>query len=399
MSRYYSEAFVKTKLGKAPEGGAPGIPLSDSRTTQSLGYNEELAKILSYISAWSYSDLDTFESKLKDLPSLQGANFCQVRVVNDAMFVVAYAQIIRTSDERTMIISFRGTEITNVVSYLTDAGTRKADFPPKDNGIVEKKATAESNQKRIQVHSGFSRNWQQVWNGSTGVAAHLEEPYKMNMEFKYPVDYDENDTVRSFTDAEQDKLENIYITGHSLGGAMALLAGLQLHSDTVMWNKLKAIYTFGQPMVVGSGESREEAQEILGDKLHRFVYYNDLVPHLPPVTTGGFDHIGKEFKYIPDSAVLVWPWKFGNKGKWKERKFCIEWNDEEHCMPKDIENLLDKVWIRSRTTQVGTLVGAVPFALADYLCYNVPLLSFIKMPWSVNDHIPYFYVNSFFHEK
>jgi hypothetical protein len=126
-------------------------------------------------------------------------------------------------------------------------------------------------------------------------------------------------------------------------------------------------------MVVAS-KSRAAAQDRVGARLKRYIYFNDIIPHLPPLTTGAYDHVGDEYKYMPSDTLLPWP----HRGEWRKRG----------------DHVIVKV-IRSRTTQLFTFVGALPFALGDFLFYNVKLISKLKSPWSLNDHIPYFYVDSF----
>lgn len=341
--------FHKEKLGNLHAVVASAADAFDDET--------QMAKLLAYVSAWSYSDRNTFIDKLKQKPCLQGGDFVEVSVVNDAMFVVAHAYIIRTRDRRRAIVSFRGTEIDRVVNWLTDAGTRKVE---RFDGV--------------EVHSGFYRNWKEVWQGSRGVEAHLLEPSKLSADY---TGYDCAATPSPAESDEQVDLAEIYLTGHSLGGAMTIMAGLCLHQkrrENDLWSKLETIYTYGQPMAVGCGESRSVCQNRIGHKVKRYIYFNDIVPHLPPLTTGAFDHVGDEFKYMPESTLLPWP----HKGEWRLRG----------------GHLVDNV-IRPRTTQVFTFLGALPFALGDFLFYNVQWASKIKSPWSLNDHNPYFYVDSF----
>lgn len=63
-------------------------------------------------------------------------------------------------------------------------------------------------------------------------------------------------------------------TGHSLGGALAMLAGALVHPD--------AVYTFGAPKAA----SREFFKVRLGGQIRRFVNGSDLVPRLPLVAEG-----------------------------------------------------------------------------------------------------------------
>lgn len=88
----------------------------------------------------------------------------------------------------------------------------------------------------------------------------------------------------------------LYITGHSLGGALALLATKFLASDS-----LGACYTFGSPRVASS---------VFGDDIktpiYRIVNAADLVPRVPPAYIQHFLIAIFEMAHIPFiSAPLV----------------------------------------------------------------------------------------------
>ena len=248
---------------------------------QEPAYNPKIASLLAYVAAWSYSDLSTFQAKLAQRQEFCGADFCEIAVVNKAMFVVAYAQLIRIPTNKTVIISFRGTEIDNIVSWLTDAGTRKVPLFPTAMVTDGNDDANDDDDDDIQVHSGFLRNFQEVWQGTKGVRAHLLDPQKMDPQFH---SYPENSTCSISDNSDSTTtIDQIYITGHSLGGAMAVLCALTLQHDhnnnnnqnqptASLWSKVKGIYTFGQPMVVDV-DSRQACQKRIGHILYRHVYY------------------------------------------------------------------------------------------------------------------------------
>ena len=75
----------------------------------------------------------------------------------------------------------------------------------------------------------------------------------------------------------------LWITGHSLGGALALIAAARWKMAGIR----SSIYTYGQPMVGLDGFADRFAIELPG-RLVRFVNQSDIVPRVPP----GFSHTG-----------------------------------------------------------------------------------------------------------
>ena len=94
-------------------------------------------------------------------------------------------------------------------------------------------------------------------------------------------------------------LEALYVTGHSLGGAMAALFALTVCANNAhrpLADRLRAVYTFGQPMAVAAPlpQATHEAEQ----KLFRHVIPRDPIPALPPAQWGPFLHFGQEYRYV-----------------------------------------------------------------------------------------------------
>jgi pimeloyl-ACP methyl ester carboxylesterase len=93
-------------------------------------------------------------------------------------------------------------------------------------------------------------------------------------------------------------MEALYVAGHSLGGAMAQLFALKVlanRAQRTIAERLRAVYTFGQPMAVGAPPPG--LTDGLQQKLFRHVLPRDPVPALPPAGWGPFVHLGREYRH------------------------------------------------------------------------------------------------------
>jgi predicted lipase len=81
----------------------------------------------------------------------------------------------------------------------------------------------------------------------------------------------------------------IFYTGHSLGGALAILAAARFAPT--------AVYTYGGPRC---GDAEFAREHPLRDRIHRVVNNRDLVPRNPP----GFEHTG-ELHYVTSNGAML----------------------------------------------------------------------------------------------
>ncbi|MEO0825585.1 MAG: lipase family protein [Cyanobacteria bacterium J06642_9] len=110
---------------------------------------------------------------------------------------------------------------------------------------------------------------------------------------------------------------DLWITGHSLGGALAALAAVSLQ---VQRFQVSGLYTFGQPRV-GDWNFVKTVNAMLGDRSYRFVNNNDMVPLIPPQIslinpTRRYGHFG-QFRYFDSSGKLYL--KSATFGFWPDR--------------------------------------------------------------------------------
>src|SRR5260370_27641130 len=94
--------------------------------------------------------------------------------------------------------------------------------------------------------------------------------------------------VQKIVQNQAQQLREIFITGHSLGGALAGLAAPDLVND-VAAKLLPTVYTFADPNVGQSDFTSFYNSRV--NVCYRVVNMWDLVPHLPP-SQAGYDHEG-----------------------------------------------------------------------------------------------------------
>jgi hypothetical protein len=226
-----------------------------------------VAHILAVLSGYAYADTATVATMASRLG--MGGSAC-VRIAQsvDAMLIFSTAYLLQSPCGRVAILCYRGTEPTNLANWLGDA----------DVGSH----TVDLGGARLSVHSGFYRNVRATrWPilERLHAAARGESLVGGGIRVDHP-------------------LEALYIAGHSLGGAMAVLFALGLagHDEhRLVGGKLRAVYTFGQPLTVAG--PLPEAAATLGNRVFRHIYARDIIPSLPPRLWGPLEHIGHEFHY------------------------------------------------------------------------------------------------------
>ena len=95
---------------------------------------------------------------------------------------------------------------------------------------------------------------------------------------------------------------HLWITGHSLGGALAVVCALDLLDEGY---ELDGVVTFGQPMV-GRADLAEHLDRELDRKFVRFMNESDLVPRVPP----HFTHAGSLVWFTGGAIMRTYPRPF-----------------------------------------------------------------------------------------
>jgi hypothetical protein len=222
-------------------------------------FSRATALSLSQLSALAYEDPDVIRKVIED-GGMKLAWFENEET--DTQAFVAW-------DDEVSVLVFRGT--AEAKDWLTDLNADKVPYGSHSAAVLPFIATT-------YVHEGFWKAWCSVRDEI--------------------LDY----FVRIY--AQERK---ILVTGHSLGGALALIAAHQLSIEMRHRGSVR-LYTFGQPRVLNESGVGEANLLLLG--YHRFVHNNDVVARVPAwgFAHGGrlnhFDHTGR--LYLDPFAWIVW---------------------------------------------------------------------------------------------
>ena len=250
------------------------------------------AHVLAVAAGYAYSDGQTLTEMMTRL-GMEKSKCLTVSFRNDPMFVASTAHVIQSEDGRVVVVAFRGTEPVNLINWLTDVDT------------AQQKVRLDQDAP-IDVHPGFYRNIR-------AIRYKLREALLLALAGK-PVDGNLD------TPTDRAPMEALYLTGHSLGGAMAALLALLVRRDeedeASFGGALAAVYTYGQPMVGSPALAATcDADPRLGGRLFRYVYEGDPIPGMPSRDTGRWGHFGRERHHVTGLGDAGWQQSTSNVGQ------------------------------------------------------------------------------------
>lgn len=344
-----------------------GFPVYPDLERRLLGVTEHpdpaVAHALATCAAYSYADAETVSM----IMARMGLDENHCRMIDssvDGMFIRSTAFLIQSKTGKVAILCYRGTEPMSFINWMTDA-----DVEPERMayGFGDPCAT---------VHAGFYRNvratrYQVMWalkRACAGRSVRVPLPAETDGAAQPPMD----------------GLEALYLTGHSLGGAMAAMMGVMLRHERKFSENgddiaglLRAVYTFGQPMIGDYAFAHAcQKEPFLRRNVIRYVYDSDVVPHLPPRTAGPFRHFGREWRYeIPNlrHSVLGLSRFLG----------CA-------YSPRDGN------WIEQTraTGQAPTALGGFGLGALAFLSSKIQPLRSLSVMYSFEDHRPHHYITA-----
>lgn len=356
-----------------PKEGRPHFPvvsnLPEALLRDVIHPVDDIAYVLATCSGYAYSDADTVVMMMARMGLFE--NHCaEFKLTDDAMFINSTAYLVQSNDGKIVILCYKGTGPLDFIDWLIDA-----DLDPERISLQLSDATPNPDH---WVHSGFYRNMRAT---RYKVIAALERAMRGES------------VIMDHPDPKMEHpLEALYITGHSLGGAMAALMALILRVEPAykeLLKPLRAVYTFGQPMV-GPPAIAEYCRTLKEfPRLIRYVHRRDLVPHLPPRESGTFEHFGAEYQFEDQDA------------RWRSRSPSIQQvNLSEFAVLAPIEFAIRKfAALRSVSTVWNGLAGRfnklLPIRLANRATNGLPFEDAFRLPlvYSFDDHSPNHYIS------
>ncbi|KAK8480478.1 hypothetical protein V6N13_126928 [Hibiscus sabdariffa] len=255
-------------------------------------------------------------------------------------------QVFLTSDKpkdaSLILISFRGTEPFDADDWSTDADYSWYDCPGVGKihmGFLE--ALGLGNRENIETFSYNLRtkNSKHTYSETAEESAQLE---MAEMSAYYLV----REKLMSLL--EEHKNAKFIVTGHSLGGALAIMFPivLAIHGEKKLMEKLSGVYTFGQPRV-GDRQLKKFMEAHLDQpvpKYFRVVYCNDVVPRLP--------YDDKTFLYKHFGVCLYY------NSCYMEQRMEEEPNKNYFAIRQVIPEYLNAGWELVRGLAAGCIYGA-----------------------------------------
>ncbi|XP_012077652.1 uncharacterized protein LOC105638454 isoform X2 [Jatropha curcas] len=227
-------------------------------------YDEKKAEEMRALFSTAESAMEAWAMLATSLghPSFIKSEFEKICFLDNASTDTQVA-IWRDSARKRLVVAFRGTEQTKWKDFRTDLMLVPAGLNPERIGGDFK--------QEIQVHSGF-------------LSAYDSVRIRIISIIKLAIGYNDDE-------AEPPVKWHVYVTGHSLGGALATLLALELSSSQLLKRGAISLtmYNFGSPRV-GNRRFAEVYNQKVKDSW-RVVNHRDIIPTVPRLM--GYCHVAQ----------------------------------------------------------------------------------------------------------
>lgn len=279
------------------------------------------------VNAWRLAD-SAFLAYVDDFSFCED-NFKKIGLENTKLFSGSSTQCYVANNDKFSIVAFRGTEIKRlnaIQDIFIDARLK----------LVNSSSTG-------KTHEGFKVALDQIWENDWNLRGYLQELS------------DENSGM------------NFWFTGHSLGGALAVLAAKR-------FGKAQGIYTFGCPKV-GNSVFVDAIDENLEGRVFRFVNNNDAITKFPlsdlfislenintPIPNVSFPWINSPlFSFqLPELYQRVGELKYINEDS-QISTYPREKEDYDDILIKSAQDIF-----KSTASILSTNLGDIEFSLIDH---------------------------------
>ncbi|MEH2516172.1 triacylglycerol lipase [Bradyrhizobium sp. AZCC 1610] len=233
-------------LVELARGAYPADALNRFKTTSQFGLDN--ARAMMWLSQLAYET--AHQDKIKDILGSWTMNM-RAFVSNDPITGLPphSACVVVAGGRGATIVTFSGTDPLKIEDWITN-------FTP---------ALSTSD-----LHSGFERAVDTVW----------------------PV-------IKPLIENRPSAEQHLFFTGHSLGGALALIAAERAVRELGPRGQAMAVHTFGGPRVGGVTFFNAYTPN-LGDRTFRLVHGGDIVATVPP--TSNFRHVGQSIQCPSDGS-------------------------------------------------------------------------------------------------
>lgn len=173
------------------------------------------------------------------------------------------------------------------------------------------------------------------------------------------------------------RFDRIFITGHSLGGALALACAYELQDEGF---EVAQCITVGMPRLY-TAWSVKKVENLLGDRFLRVVKDKDVVPKVPPALLG-FRHMGKPWRYVrelmgetaPDPFPRLSHW-LGNAWYWLSGGPVGEWIEKHTGVNMEAQLM---IYIAALLASFGggfsLLAQGIEWSMVGLFAVSIPVL-------------------------